>query len=155
MHEFRTDDDFAKDPTPETSLYLPDCVIGAVDGQKFQVKGKDVSGSSFGNKLSMSHEFAFKAHTAQDAQKWWEAIRGTTGSTTNELPPTSPAVSRQPSAALDSATAPEKSAVGTADATSPVGTTSSADAKALEAERREAADAAAGPEHGVAAGSKV
>ena len=28
MHEFKTDDDFAKDPVPETSLYLPDCVIG-------------------------------------------------------------------------------------------------------------------------------
>jgi hypothetical protein len=37
MHEFRTDDDFSKDPVPETSLYLPDCMIGALDGLKFQV----------------------------------------------------------------------------------------------------------------------
>lgn len=28
LHEFKTDDDFAKDPTPETSLYIPDCVVG-------------------------------------------------------------------------------------------------------------------------------
>lgn len=28
LHEFKTDDDFAKDPSPETSLYLPDCLIG-------------------------------------------------------------------------------------------------------------------------------
>lgn len=28
MHEYKTDDDFAKDPVPETSLYLPDCIIG-------------------------------------------------------------------------------------------------------------------------------
>ena len=110
MHEFKTDDDFAKDPTPETSLYLPDCMVGAVDGLKFQVKGKDVSGSSFGNKLSMAHEYAFKAHTPQEAQKWWETLRSSTGSTTNELPPTSPSESRQPSAAMGSAVTPEKSA---------------------------------------------
>lgn len=28
LHEFKTDDDFAKDPAPETSLYIPDCVVG-------------------------------------------------------------------------------------------------------------------------------
>lgn len=28
MHEFKSDDDFSKDPKPETSLYLPDCMIG-------------------------------------------------------------------------------------------------------------------------------
>jgi hypothetical protein len=38
MHEFASDDDFAKDPVPETSLYLPDCMIGALDGQKFMVR---------------------------------------------------------------------------------------------------------------------
>ncbi|GAB7355329.1 hypothetical protein MBLNU459_g5859t1 [Dothideomycetes sp. NU459] len=103
LHEFKTDDDFAKDPSPETSLYLPDCVVGALDGQKFQVKGKDASKSSIGNKLSMSHEYAFKAHTAQDAQKWWEVIRSASGQVTNELPqasgPSSPSESRQASAA--------------------------------------------------------
>ena len=107
MHEFKTDDDFAKDPAPETSLYLPDCVVGALDGNKFAVKGKDVSGSSIGNKLAMSHEYSFRAHTPQDAQKWWEALRGATGSTTNELPTsaaTSPSVSRAPTNASVSPT---------------------------------------------------
>jgi hypothetical protein len=96
MHEFKS----------ETSLYLPDCMIGALDGQKFMVKGKDQSGSSFGNKLSMAHEYAFKAHTPQDAAKWYEALRSTTGSHTNELPTTSPAVSRQPSTTMGSAVSP-------------------------------------------------
>lgn len=98
LHEFKTDDDFAKDPTPETSLYLPDCLIGALDGAKFVVKGKDASKSKLGNAMSMSHEFSFKAHTPQDAQKWWETIRNVAGQTTNELPessvPSSPAESR-------------------------------------------------------------
>ncbi|THX89575.1 PH domain-containing protein [Aureobasidium pullulans] len=161
MHEFKTDDDFAKDPTPETSLYLPDCMVGAVDGLKFQVKGKDVSGSSFGNKLSMAHEYAFKAHTPQEAQKWWETLRSSTGSTTNELPPTSPSESRQPSAAMGSAVTPEKSAsseypseptkVFTEEDTRPQTT----DAAALEAERKEAAYSAAGPTDSVATHSKV
>lgn len=71
LHEFKTDDDFAKDPEPETSLYLPDCVIGALDGAKFNVKGKDVSKGKVGNAFSMNHEFAFKAHTPQDAEKWY------------------------------------------------------------------------------------
>lgn len=103
LHEFKTDDDFAKDPVPEVSLYLPDCVVGALDGLKFAVKGKDASKGSIGSKLSMSHEFAFKAHTPQDAQKWWETIRSVAGQTSNEMPeadgsaPVTP-VSRQTSA---------------------------------------------------------
>ncbi|KAK6003257.1 hypothetical protein QM012_001102 [Aureobasidium pullulans] len=152
MHEYKTDDDFAKDPVPETSLYLPDCMIGALDGLKFQVKGKDVSGSSFGNKLSMAHEYAFKAHTPQDATKWYECLRSSTGTTTNELPPTSPGVSRQPSAALPpSENSSEPTKVFSEEDTRPQTT----DAAALEAERKEAAYAAAGPNDGVATHSKV
>ncbi|KAF2802504.1 uncharacterized protein BDZ99DRAFT_468954 [Mytilinidion resinicola] len=103
LHEYKTDDDFAKDPTPEVSLYLPDCIVGAVSGQKFNVKGKDVSKGKVGNTFSMSHEFAFKAHTPNDANQWWEIIRAAAGQTTNELPdssspnsPISPTESRQP-----------------------------------------------------------
>ncbi|KAG9627253.1 PH domain-containing protein, partial [Aureobasidium melanogenum] len=152
MHEFKTDDDFAKDPVPETSLYLPDCMIGALDGLKFQVKGKDVSGSSIGNKLSMSHEYAFKAHTPQDATKWYEVLRSSTGTTTNDLPPTSPAVSRQPSASIPSGeNAGEPTKVFSEEDTRPQTT----NAAALEAERKEAAYAAAGPNDGVATHSKV
>ncbi|GAB7338323.1 hypothetical protein MBLNU457_4633t1 [Dothideomycetes sp. NU457] len=86
LHEYKTDDDFAKDPTPELSLYLPDCVIGALDGAKFNVKGKDASKSSFANKLSMAHELKLKAHTNQDADKWYECIRSVCGETSNEMP---------------------------------------------------------------------
>lgn len=92
MHEFKTDDDFAKEPQPETSLYLPDCVIGAVDGVKFNVKGKNSSKGML-SKMSMGHEYHFRAHTPQDALKWHDIIASQAGQTTNESPvsPVSPA----------------------------------------------------------------
>ncbi|KJY00708.1 ph domain-containing protein [Zymoseptoria brevis] len=107
LHEFKTDDDFAKDPTPENSLYLPDCMIGAVDGVKFNVRGKDASGGAM-SKLSRAHEFAFKAHTPEDALKWHGVIAAVAGQATNDLPsstPASPIESRQTSATYPEATA--------------------------------------------------
>lgn len=97
LHEFKTDDDFAKDPTPENSLYLPDCMIGAVDGVKFNVRGKDASGGAMA-KLSRAHEFAFKAHTPDDAQKWHAIISGVAGQTTAEAPGSSPSSPITPTA---------------------------------------------------------
>jgi hypothetical protein len=97
LHEFKSDDDFAKDPAPETSLYLPDCVVGAIADRKFNVKGKDVSKGKVGNTFSMSHEFQFKAHTPSAANQWWEIIRQAAGQVTGEVPesvPTSP-ISKQ------------------------------------------------------------
>lgn len=71
----------------------------------------------------MSHEYALRAHTAQDAQKWWETIRNVAGQVTNEKPvastPTSPSESRQASGALPSEEVPG-SATST---TAPVETT--------------------------------
>jgi hypothetical protein len=93
LHEFKTDDDFAKDPVPEMSLHLPDCIVGGINGNKFNVKGKDVSGGKLGNSFSMSHEVQFKAHTPQAANQWWEIVRQAAGQITNEVPestPTSP-----------------------------------------------------------------
>jgi hypothetical protein len=89
LHEFKTDDDFAKDPVPEMSLYLPDAVVGAINGNKFNVKGKDVSKGKLGNSFSMSHEMQFKAHTPQAANQWWEIIRQAAGQVTSEIPPES------------------------------------------------------------------
>lgn len=139
LHEFKTDDDFSKDPVPETSLYLPDCVVGAIDGQKFNVKGKDVSKSSIGNKFSMNHEYAFKAHTAQDAAKWWETIRAAAGQVTNEAPvssPSSPSETRQTSAAYPL----EKQAEPTAPAS---GEMTSAEREAAQAAHAESGVSAA------------
>lgn len=97
LHEFKTDDDFAKDPVPELSLYLPDCMVGGINGQKFNVKGKDVSKGKVGNTFSMNHELQFKAHTPEAAAQWWEIIRSAAGQVTGELPdnstPTSPVTS--------------------------------------------------------------
>lgn len=97
LHEYKTDDDFAKDPAPEMSLYLPDCIVGALADRKFNVKGKDVSKGKVGNTFSMNHEMAFKAHTPQAASQWWEIIRQAAGKVSTEVPdgsvPTSPVTS--------------------------------------------------------------
>ncbi|KAF2418271.1 hypothetical protein EJ08DRAFT_690715 [Tothia fuscella] len=109
LHQFGTDDDIAKDPVPELSLYLPDCVVGGIDGQLFNVKGKDVSKGKLGVNVSMSHEYQLKANTVPDAQIWWEVLRDCAGQVTNEVPaadsvPNSPAVGHQ-AGSSDSATA--------------------------------------------------
>jgi len=86
LHEFKTDDNYAKEPVPELSLYLPDCMIGAVSGNKFNVKGKDASKGKIGGALAMSHELKFKAHTPSAANQWWEVIRHVAGTVTTEVP---------------------------------------------------------------------
>ena len=80
LHEFKSDDDFKKDPSPDLSLYLPDCIVGAIDGVKFNVKGKDVSSSKVGNAFHTNTELSFKAHTPNDAEKWWSVIKEATRS---------------------------------------------------------------------------
>jgi hypothetical protein len=91
LHEFKDSDNLRKDPTPELSIYLPDATIGAPNGEKFNIKGKDMSGG-IGSKLSGSSEISFKAHTASDAQKWFEVIRSVVGNAPANLSndPTSP-----------------------------------------------------------------
>ncbi|KAI8631132.1 PH domain-containing protein [Xylariaceae sp. FL1651] len=93
LHEFKDDDNLRSDPKPELSIYLPDAVIGAPSGDKFNVKGKD-RGKSISSKLAGSSELAFKAHSAADAQKWFEAIRVAAGATgpAYESAPASPVV---------------------------------------------------------------
>jgi len=80
LHEFKDNDNFRNDPIPELSIYLPDAIIGATNGERFNIKGKDVS-KGLGSKLSGSPEIAFKAHTAADAEKWSEIIRTAAGAT--------------------------------------------------------------------------
>ncbi|KIW04321.1 uncharacterized protein PV09_04613 [Verruconis gallopava] len=115
LHEFETDDDLAKDPTPENSLYLPDCVVGALDGAKFAIKGKDVSKGKLGVNISTTHEYQLKAHTPADAQTWYNIIRAAAGQVTTELPdasvptsPVSPNVQTSQDASLNAALAEQK-----------------------------------------------
>lgn len=78
LHEFKDDDNLRADPKPELSLYLPDAVLGTPSGDKFSVKGKD-KGKSFSSKLSGSSELSFKAHSAAEAQKWYEVLKLASG----------------------------------------------------------------------------
>lgn len=110
LHEYKTDDNFARDPVPEMSLYLPDCVVGALNGNKFNVKGKDVSKGKLGNSFSMSHELAFKAGTANAAGQWHSILSQAVGKVTGEIPasstPTSPVGTGSGSASINDARQP-------------------------------------------------
>jgi hypothetical protein len=92
LHEFKDNDYIRHEPSPELSLYLPDCVVGAVAGVKFNVKGKDMSKGKVTSAFSTTHEIAFRAHTPEDAGKWHEVIKKCSGQVTNETPisPVSP-----------------------------------------------------------------
>lgn len=143
LHEFKTDDDFAKDPSPENSLFLPDCMIGAVEGNNFTVRGKDASKGGIGNKLAMTKEFALRAHTPQDAQRWHSIIASVAGQSNNEPPetsaPSSPAVGRSETASTGGLSG---TTAGTGEGVGHLPTTT--------AEKE-----AAGVEHGVATSDKV
>ncbi|KAF4973941.1 hypothetical protein FZEAL_9104 [Fusarium zealandicum] len=73
LHEFKDSDNNRNDPKPELSIYLPEAVIGTAQGEKFSVKGKDKS-KGMSSKLTGSAELNFKAHTAADAQKWFQVL---------------------------------------------------------------------------------
>ncbi len=91
FHQFDSNDNFKSNPTPDLSLYLPDCTIGALSGERFNIKGKDASKGKVGRALEMSHELAFKAHSPADAAKWYEAITKCAGITNVTAEPPSPA----------------------------------------------------------------
>jgi hypothetical protein len=91
LHEFKDSDNARHEPKPELSIYLPDAVIGALSGDKFNVKGRDVSKGLTG-KLSGSSELAFKAHTPADAARWCEVIKECIGGAAAAVP-VSPIVS--------------------------------------------------------------
>ena len=92
MHQYKDNENFAKDPTPDKSLYLPDSIVGALDGTKFTIKGKDSSGGKIGQKMSITSDFQFKAHTSSDAGQWHALIASFANS--GGSVPTSPVASR-------------------------------------------------------------
>ncbi|GIK06968.1 hypothetical protein Aspvir_002621 [Aspergillus viridinutans] len=122
LHEFKDNDDFRHDPSPELSLYLPDCVVGGVDGNKFTIKGKDVSGGKVGNAFHTTSEFNFKAHTPSDAEKWWNVVRDAakSGPAHSPVSPTSPvAAGGGAASALPPTTATADAAAGEAQQNPP------------------------------------
>jgi hypothetical protein len=108
LHEFKDNDNFRKDPVPELSIYLPEATIGSPNGPKFNVKGKDVS-KSFSGKLHGATEFAFKAHTPGDAEKWFQVIRTVAGNAPTEpysSSPSSPVDAKQTTGTVSAAEHP-------------------------------------------------
>ncbi|ROW13538.1 hypothetical protein VPNG_04458 [Cytospora leucostoma] len=93
LHEFKSDDNLSKDPVPELSIYLPDAIVGVPNGEKFNVKGKDKS-KTMSSKLTGTSELSFKAHSPEDAQRWFEAISAAAAANPHQHPsaPTSPAI---------------------------------------------------------------
>lgn len=143
LHEFKDSDDTRQDPKPELSIYLPDAVIGAPNGDKFNIKGKDKS-KTVSSKLTGSTEMAFKAHTPDDAQKWFDVITKICGAT-------GPAEPSSPVAASPSRTeaSPPLPAAATSSAQD---SAAAADADADTALGQDAALAAPTPE--LAAGAR-
>lgn len=94
LHEFKTEDNIAKDPIPELSIYLPEATLGSPSGDKFNVRGKDKS-KTMSSKLTGTSELSFKAHTPEDAERWYEIMSSIIASH-HDAPrvsaPTSPAV---------------------------------------------------------------
>ncbi|KFY20077.1 hypothetical protein V491_04007 [Pseudogymnoascus sp. VKM F-3775] len=122
LHGFKDNDNIRKDPEPEISIYLPDAVVGVPNGEKFHVKGKDVS-KGFSSKLAGTSELNFKAHTANDAEKpfhtandaekWVEVIKMAAGANAARAPyssgppiPISPTTQKQASFGSIAASAP-------------------------------------------------
>jgi hypothetical protein len=120
LHEFKDNDDFRRDPSPELSLYLPDCIVGAIDGVKFNVKGKDVSSGKIGNAFHTNTELSFKAHTANDAEKWWSVIKDATRGPAAAAPAAAPVAAAAAGSTLTSPTATSPAAaISTAGEASP------------------------------------
>ncbi|GKZ27366.1 hypothetical protein AbraIFM66951_011197 [Aspergillus brasiliensis] len=124
LHEFKDNDDLRRDPAPELSLYLPDCIIGAIDGSKFSVKGKDVSSGKVGNAFHTNTELSFKAANSNEAEKWWtvikDATRAPTFSSSTTTSPTSPvaaAEASQPPAYVEKESAAQPEATAQSPAT--------------------------------------
>lgn len=94
VHQFDSEDNIAKDPSPDLSLYLPDCTIGAVNGNLFTVKGKDISGAM--SKLNQTKEYEFRASSSGEAETWWGNIKAMSGTMPSSEPsaPLSPSTLR-------------------------------------------------------------
>jgi hypothetical protein len=87
LHGYKSHDDFCKCLSPELSLYLPDCTVGAVDGANFTVTGNDVSGPKTAGKALVTYELDFRAHTPADAEEWWSITHSAAGGNMTEKPP--------------------------------------------------------------------
>lgn len=142
LHEFKDSDILRKDPTPELSIFLPDAIIGVPSGEKFHVKGKDKS-KTMSSKLTGSSELAFKAHTAADAQKWFDVIKNVAGATGPADPallsPVDGSMLDKPAFVTDHK-AQDVGVTGGSTVTSPTGTSPNSPASALKGAGADALD---------------
>lgn len=102
LHGFKDNNDPRQDPSPDISLYLPECTVGGYDGLKFHVKGKDVSSGKVGNAFHLSTELSFKARTKNELETWQSVLAGPWNMNSPGSQPASPVVSRSASGAHNS-----------------------------------------------------
>lgn len=103
LHEFKDTDNVRKDPVPELSIYLPDATISSPQGDKFTIKGKD-RGKTISSKLTGTSELHFKAHSPDEAEKWFYIIRdvAAAGPSHSDSAPASPTSLTSPTTASTS-----------------------------------------------------
>lgn len=78
LHQFKNED-FNQSPTPEWSLYLPECQLGGLPARHtndltFQLVGKDV-----GKMITKRHKFTFKVSSYDDLENWYHTIARVAG----------------------------------------------------------------------------
>lgn len=107
LHGFKDNDDFRADPTPDISLYLPDCNVGNFNDLKFSIKGKDVSGGKVGNAFHLNTELQFKAHSKNQLDEWAAVLKeGVAAAGAAGSQPTSPTSVRRSASGAQSISSP-------------------------------------------------
>lgn len=144
LHYFKSSN-LVSDPSPESSIYLPECTLGPMSAgdsgkHKFTITGK-TQGKSVS--LGQKHTYSFKAASRGELEKWYEKLQEVSGtsvhsggavadtsrksssSSTPATSPTSAAAAGGAAAGAGAAGAGTAAAAGTAapeEATSPVET---------------------------------
>ncbi|SPO04874.1 related to transcription factor Ask10p [Cephalotrichum gorgonifer] len=118
LHEFKDQEDARHEPKPELSVYLPGCMVGAANGEKFSVKGKDTS-KTISSKLAGSSEFSFKANSSVDAAKWYKIIHDIANSVPGAASPVSPTAPLSPASPVSPSPASPTAAGDAAAAPAP------------------------------------
>lgn len=80
LHYFKSSN-LVSDPSPESSIYLPECTLGPMSAadsgkHKFTITGK-TQGKSVS--LGQKHTYSFKAASRAELEKWYEKLQDVSG----------------------------------------------------------------------------